>query len=71
MSAVAKKGSQRQGAVGPEVGEQWTPKIGSNRSLDVAVSQDHCLLISVADAPALGDDEDGEDVADDTGEIRA
>lgn len=62
---------KRQGAVVPKDGEQCTLKIGSSRSLDVGVSQDHCLLITIADAPFSGDDEDGENVAEDTGKIRA
>lgn len=55
----------------PKDGEQCTFKIGSSRSLDVGVSQDHCLLITIADAPSSGDEEDGENVAEDTGKIRA
>ena len=44
--------------------------MGSNGSLDVGVSQNPCLLATIADAPSSGDDEDGEDVAEDTGELR-
>jgi hypothetical protein len=42
--------------------------MGSSRSLDIGVSQNPHL--ELADAPSSGDDEDGEDVAEDTGEIR-
>lgn len=55
----------------PKDGEQCTLKIGSSSSLDVGVSQDHWLLITIADAPFSGDDEDGKNVAEDTGKIRA